>query len=956
MARGGAMRRVSSAGSPGRWKFDVFVSYGFANPWGHYIDRWGQNFVADASGGANYYGTAFSGQVVYPQKHGGMKQFFPMQWRPTCGCELVYSRHFPDDTQGDYLLNNNIGFQGILRYRVKEDGSGFAGTPVEPLLRSSDPNFRPVALQFGPDGALYVVDWFNPLVGHMQHSLRDPNRDHTHGRIWRITYPKRPLRRASRGSPVPRCPSCSTCSSRTKTGPAIGPAASCASGPSRRFSRPWRSGSSSLEQERPRILAANARGALAAPEPRQCGHAASQADAHLPRAPCPRRRHPRALLLARPRQRPARTVAQAGQRRASPRAARSDPRAELLRGRPGRQGAGDRAGIAPAIPRTTTSNTPQRDHQDARPATQGPGQAAGMISVQNLDSERRVLSPWRWDGRDCFRKSRFSLPRRELRSRYPRRRLALAPPSQVTVACLTLALSAPSLGDRPLPRQPAREAAQERAGTRGPPGRDRRDDRQARHGGRPRVTSIEQTLRRRLPDSTRSALKALEALAEAAANRKLKPAQDLEKMSLRGCCASRIRRPRHDRAGTGRAGGPAGGPLEARGGGGAARGIAHSPAADDALRGEALDALAAIGGRAGRAQIEALAGRGPAAAIRVLAVASLAKLDVDAAAARAAGILPRRAAPGRDLTPLLAAFLNRQGGADILAAALDRHAIPPDAAKLALRAVYALGHADPALVATLSRAAGLSAEIKPLTPAELSSSSPRSPPNGDPRRGETIFRRADLNCMSCHSLSKAGGDVGPDLSAIGQTSPADYIINSILNPDQSIKEQYHTLVVLTSDGQVFQGIVTDKDDQRIVLKEATGASRVVPVGSIEDQKPGGSLMPKGLANLMTRAEFVDLVRFLSELGKPGPYAIRTIPTIQRWRVLKPVSEACLVPSLLAKRCATRCWMPTERWTSAYARVDGSLPLERAASPPRAARWFTFRARSMSQTPGRSGST
>jgi glucose/arabinose dehydrogenase len=174
-------------------RFDVFISYPFANPWGHYFDRWGQDFVADASGGANYFAAAFSGQVDYPDKHGGMNQFLKMQWRPTSGCELVSSRHFPDDTQGDYLLNNCIGFQGVLRYRMREDGSGFAADPVEPLLRSSDPCFRPVDLEFGPDGALYVVDWFNPLVGHMQHSLRDPNRDVRHGRIWRITYKGRPL-------------------------------------------------------------------------------------------------------------------------------------------------------------------------------------------------------------------------------------------------------------------------------------------------------------------------------------------------------------------------------------------------------------------------------------------------------------------------------------------------------------------------------------------------------------------------------------------------------------------------------------------------------------------------------------------------------------------------------------------------------------------------------------------
>ena len=190
-------QRVKDAGvfrfEPTTRKLDVFVSYGFANPWGHYFDKWGQNLVADASGGSNYFGTAFSGDVDYPNKHAGMHQFLKTEWRPTSGCELISSRNFPDDVQGDYLLNNVIGFQGVLRYRMKDDGSGFHGDPVQPLLRSTDPNFRPVDLEFGPDGALYLVDWYNPLIGHMQHSLRDPNRDVEHGRIWRIRYTKRPL-------------------------------------------------------------------------------------------------------------------------------------------------------------------------------------------------------------------------------------------------------------------------------------------------------------------------------------------------------------------------------------------------------------------------------------------------------------------------------------------------------------------------------------------------------------------------------------------------------------------------------------------------------------------------------------------------------------------------------------------------------------------------------------------
>ncbi|MCP4195313.1 MAG: azurin [Planctomycetaceae bacterium] len=186
-------------------KLGVFVSYNFANPWGHVFDRWGQNFVADASGGANYFGTAFSGHVGYNRKHRKMNQFIKKRFRPTAGCEFVSSRHFPEALQGNFLLNNCIGEQGVYQHQMNDDGSGFNGKEVEFIVRSKDRNFRPVDLQFGPDGALYVCDWQNALVGHMQHSIRDPSRDHDHGRIWRITCKDRPLLEPVKiaGEPIP---------------------------------------------------------------------------------------------------------------------------------------------------------------------------------------------------------------------------------------------------------------------------------------------------------------------------------------------------------------------------------------------------------------------------------------------------------------------------------------------------------------------------------------------------------------------------------------------------------------------------------------------------------------------------------------------------------------------------------------------------------------------------------
>src|SRR5262249_44042746 len=120
------------------------------------------------------------------------------------------SQHFPAEYQGNYLNANVIGFQGIMRYKVVESGSGFSaeevmlqgvrdsnGNPVpDSIVSSDDPNFRPSDVKMGPDGAIYFSDWHNPIIGHMQHNLRDPNRNRTHGRIYRVTYEGRPLSKA----------------------------------------------------------------------------------------------------------------------------------------------------------------------------------------------------------------------------------------------------------------------------------------------------------------------------------------------------------------------------------------------------------------------------------------------------------------------------------------------------------------------------------------------------------------------------------------------------------------------------------------------------------------------------------------------------------------------------------------------------------------------------------------
>ncbi len=199
----GPKRWQGAAGSfvfdPKTFEVSRFTTPGYGNPWCMMFEPWGQGIVGDGTNAQQHWATGLSGNQIGPRR--GLNAIFDNQgMRPAIGNELIISRHFPDSMQGQFTYACVINMNGLPRFSFKEDGAAFAGarlmnadnTPND-LIRSKDKNFRPADPQIGPDGALWFGDWCNALIGHMQYSQRDPNRDHSHGRVYRLVAKDRPF-------------------------------------------------------------------------------------------------------------------------------------------------------------------------------------------------------------------------------------------------------------------------------------------------------------------------------------------------------------------------------------------------------------------------------------------------------------------------------------------------------------------------------------------------------------------------------------------------------------------------------------------------------------------------------------------------------------------------------------------------------------------------------------------
>ena len=164
-----------------------FGTYPSTNPWGVTFDDWGQHVASHP-----VYAAAFQSlDPPYPQQHPAPKGL--RGYSGVCGHEFVDFATFPEELQGGFIKVRYKPTNRIEIHKWNEGPFGFDEEYVGDLLFSTNLSFIPVDLQFGPRGDLFVCDWYNPVKGHMQYSLRDDRRDRHSGRIWRIKAKGHPL-------------------------------------------------------------------------------------------------------------------------------------------------------------------------------------------------------------------------------------------------------------------------------------------------------------------------------------------------------------------------------------------------------------------------------------------------------------------------------------------------------------------------------------------------------------------------------------------------------------------------------------------------------------------------------------------------------------------------------------------------------------------------------------------
>jgi putative heme-binding domain-containing protein len=787
------------------------------NTWGHIFDAYGRPLFSS--------GWIQDINLVLPEtplNHINDAEHVPpvamtrLAGERNCGLELISGRHFPADWQNN-LITGGFHSQQVYRYAEEEGTDHVAVRELPPLIISHHEKFRPVDEKMGPDGALYIADWYNLIIQHNQVDFRDPRRDHEHGRIWRITYKGRPL--------VPLVD----------------------------FSQPTAALLDHLK------------------DPEQWT-----------------RNEVRRVLVDRDHKEVAEELGKwVAAIQGSDTAAEHDllealwtyqtidvvePSllTKLIHANDARVRAAaatvlgywhDRVPDSMALLSAVTGDENMPVRMYAVLAAQRIPSAAAFEAALNaldhpmdaiLDFELHktalVLQPYWYP---AFQSGQLTFNNDPKRVAYALgavrapdvvpKLLGLLqsgkiPPTQQADLLMTVA----AMGDN----QQLGAAVQAAAA----------------------------------PDrlSAEDQVRVLNALAEAARKRKVTPDGAAAAISplidhdepvgpaairLAGVLKLDSLRPRLTQ-------------------------ISEDQAAPSPRRRDAMAALGQINKKQGDAYLTALARSDKPYAIRVDATIVLAATDAGAASKVAAQLLHEP--PSDDTAALFNALIRKKNGPKDLAEAMKDFPPSADAAKIGLRELRVSGNLATPLTNVLVAAADVATVNRQSSPEELKRLVALVQSHGDAARGELVFRSAATGCVNCHAIAGAGGNVGPDLATVGTASQPDFLIEHILQPGKHVKDGYTAYLVDTTSGDSFSGVQIRETADTLVLRDATHDEMVIPKDTIKKRRPIGTLMPSGLADALTDGELADLVRFLSELGKPGPFNVGQAMVERRWLLLENV--------------------------------------------------------------------
>lgn len=164
--------------------FFQFSSAG-ANCWGVVTTEYGQPFHKSGANIGSYFSTP--GLVRSSLAVNAQAMNLCMAPIKQVGMEFLQSSHFPAEMQGRILIGGY--YANLLEWHELKFENGMFSTKLLPnIIETKNNVFRPVEVRIGPDGGIYVADWYNPIIGHYQASYRHPDRDKAHGRVWRVTW------------------------------------------------------------------------------------------------------------------------------------------------------------------------------------------------------------------------------------------------------------------------------------------------------------------------------------------------------------------------------------------------------------------------------------------------------------------------------------------------------------------------------------------------------------------------------------------------------------------------------------------------------------------------------------------------------------------------------------------------------------------------------------------------